>query len=173
MNDNNTWPVLGEAAASRVAKILAARAGWKLAEVAADHGMPLAGFLENEATALLIAVTRDPLQLAAAQMESALIAGRCDGLIIADERDPWFPPRMSLGHWQSGKVSWYLPMLPYEDRHDTLWLVPHNTVDINPGAPAFRLVARYLRPEPLPWRDDVERLAGLDRGATLLRRSIV
>lgn len=173
MNDNNTWPVLGEAAASRVAKILAARAGWKLAEVAADHGMPLAGFLENEATALLIAVTRDPLQLAAAQMESALIAGRCDGLIIADESDPWFPPLIAIGAWQSGKVAWHLPMLPYTDCDDTLWLVPQNMVDIDAGAPAFRLVARYLRPEPLPWRDDVERLAGLDRAATLLRRSIL
>ncbi|MEG8055377.1 hypothetical protein QP150_00095 [Sphingomonas sp. 22L2VL55-3] len=68
MNDNNTWPVLGEAGASRVAKILAARAGWKLAEVAPHLGMPLAGFLENEATALLVAFTRDPLPLAAAQM---------------------------------------------------------------------------------------------------------
>ena len=168
MNDNNPWPLIGQAAASRVAQILAKHACWNLAPMPADLGMPLAAFLHDEAALLLVAVTDDPLPSAAAAMTRSLLDTRSDGLIIANERDPWFPPQMALGKWASGTVTWHLPLLPWADEAGAIWLTPSSDIAIHQGAPAFKLIARHLKPSAMPWVGDVDRLAGLDRATTIL-----
>ena len=168
MNDNNPWPSVGQAAASRVAQILARHACWNLAAMPADLGMPLAAFLHDEAALLLIAVTDDTLPPAAAAMTRSLLDTRSDGLIIANERDPWFPPQMALGKWASGTVTWHLPMLPWADEAGAIWLTPSSDISIQHDAPAFKLIARQLKPSPMPWVSDVDRLAGLDRATAML-----
>ena len=169
MNDNDPWPLIGQAAASRVAKILAQHACWNLATMPAYLGMPLAAFLHDEAALLLIAVTDDALPPAAAAMTRSLLDTRSDGLIIANERDPWFPPHMALGKWASGTVTWHVPMLPWADEAGSIWLIPASDISIHQGAPAFKLIARHLKPSAMPWVGDVGRLAGLDRATTILR----
>lgn len=173
MNDTNPWPVLGQAAASRVARNLARQACWTLAAMPADYGMPLAAFLKEEASALLIAVTDAALANAAAAMTQSLVETRSDGLIIANERAHWFPPIMALGRWTPGTISWHLPMLPWAGEDDSIWLVPGFDMSVGTDAAAFKLVARYLKPAPLPWTNEIERLAGLDRSVTLLRANPV
>ena len=168
MNNDKSWPLLGQAAASRVAQILAQHACWNLAAMPADLGMPLAAFLHDEAALLLIAVTDDLLPPAAAAVTRSLLDTRSDGLIIANERDPWFPPQMALGKWASGRVTWHLPMLPWADEAGAIWLTPASDISIHQRAPAFKLIAGQLKPSAKPWVGDVGRLAGLDRATTIL-----
>ena len=54
-----------------------------------------------------------------------------------------------------------------------MWLDPADDSAIAAKVAAFRLVARYLRPEPTPWRDTFDRIAGLKRAAVLLRGDAV
>jgi hypothetical protein len=169
MTHHPHWPSLGRAAASRVAKILGHHAGWSLAQAPYDDGLPLAACLMHQPTALLITVASRDLALCAAAMEETLLAARADALIIADERGPWFPPLCAVGHWRGGTVTWHQPLLPWSADGQTIWLVPAQQVAVDDGAPAFRLVARYLKPEPVPWADERGRLAGLERASSLLR----
>jgi hypothetical protein len=170
MNDNTHWPVMGRAAASRAAKVLAHYASWQLAEVAADYGLPLAGFLHEEASALLVAVTDGALAPAAAMMNASLIATRSDGLIISETLSDAGAPQVAFGLWWSGVTTWHVPMLPWLGEDDVMWLAPGDPARGVAADRAFRLVARRIRGDFLPWRTGEERLAGLARAAAALAR---
>lgn len=169
MNDNSHWPLVGRAAMSRAAKIFARRANWRLAEVAAYHGLPLAGFLFDEATALLVAVTDGALAPASAAMHGALLSSRSDGLIIAETRDASLP-QVALGVWRSGLVAWHAPMLPWVGEDGSMWLVPAESARRDNPACAFRLIARHVRGDVLPWTTQDERSGGFARAAAALAR---
>lgn len=170
MIENPNWPLLGRAAASRVAQILARHAGWSLKQVPHDYSLPLAACMENKATDLLVTVAGGSLALCAAAMQRTLKDTRSDALIIADESEPWSPPTFAIGRWRSGKVNWHVPLLPWSSDGRTIWLVPAANTAKADHASAFRLAAHYLVAEPVPWLDESQRLAGLDRAARLIRR---
>lgn len=168
MNDNTHWPVMGRAAASHAAKVLARHASWQLAEVAAYHGLPFAGFLHDEASALLVAVTDGALAPASAAMHGALLSSRSDGLIIGETLDNAGLPQVALGLWWSGLVAWHAPMLPWVGEDGSMWLVPAEAAQRYDPACAFPLVARHMRGDVLPWTTQDERSAGLARAAAAL-----
>lgn len=168
MNDNTHWPLMGRAAASRAAKILARYANWQLVEVAAYHGLPLAGFLHNETTALLVAVTDGALAPAMAAMKSSLLSSRSDALIIAETPNDAGLPQVALGLWWSGLVAWHAPLLPWVGEDGTMWAVPAGPARRDTETRAFRLVARHLRGDFVPWTTEDQRTAGLARARAAL-----
>ena len=170
MNDNTHWPVMGRAAASHAAKVLARYASWQLAEVAAYHGLPLAGFLHEEAGALLVAVTDGALAPAVAMMSTPLIATRSDGLIISETASDAGPPQVALGLWRTGLVTWHVPVLPWLGGDNVMWLVPEEPASNGEQGRAFRLVARLMPANFLPWMSEEQRLVGLARAAAVLAR---
>lgn len=161
MNDNQPWPVMGQAAASSAAQVLARYARWQLVACAAYHGLPLAGFLHDETTALLVAVTDGPLDTASAAMRGALVTTRSDGLIIGRMTSDGLP-EIALGLWRSGDVTRHMPLLPWLGSDDVMWVVPANNAACRP-VQAYKLVARYLRGDVLPWQTVQDLRLGFDR----------
>ncbi len=164
MNDNQPWPVMGQAAASRAAQVLARYATWQLVACAAYHGLPLAGFLHDETTALLVAGADGPLDTASASMHGSLVTTRSDGLIIGRMTSDGLP-EIGLGLWQSGDVTWHIPLRPWLGPDDVMWLVHSNGAACRPS-PAYKLVARHLRGDALPWQTEQDRRLGFDRAIT-------
>jgi len=162
MNNNRPWPLMGQAAVSRAAKILARHATWQLAACAASDGLPLAGFLQEKTLALLVAVTDGALPEAADAMHGSLLETRSDGLIIGPAGSQHRLPEIALGLWRSGQVTWHQPLLPWLTEDGAMWLVP--VADTSADLPsAYKLVARHLRADTLPWRTGTERRDGFTR----------
>lgn len=162
MNDNEPWPVMGQAVASRAARILAQYATWQLTACAPYHGLPLAGFLQDEAAALLLAVTNGSLHTSSAAMRGSLIEMRSDGLIIGTRHSCGLP-QIALGLWCRGHVTWHRPMLPWLSTDETMWLVP--IADACGRPQAYKLIPRHLRGDVLPWRTKRDRYQGFARAA--------
>ncbi|WP_237237699.1 hypothetical protein [Sphingomonas melonis] len=76
MNDNEPWPRIGQAMNSHVVRTLAQAAGWRLTDMPADLGLPLAGCLYSEANHLLVTTMNGNLAASIAVMDSALLATR-------------------------------------------------------------------------------------------------
>jgi len=162
MNNNQPWPRMGQAAASRAASILARHATWQLAACAASDGLPLAAFLQEKTIALLVAATEGALPRAAAVMHGSLLETRSDGLIVGPAGAQHGLPEIALGLWRSGRVTWHQPLLPWLAADDAMWLVPAG--DTSADAPsAYKLVARHLRAGNVPWRTETERYDGFTR----------
>ncbi len=164
MTDTLSWPVMGQAAASHAARVLACHAAWQLAACAPYHGLPLAGFLHDEASALLVAATDRPLSSSAAIMHAALLETRSDGLIIREAHRGRLP-QIALGLWWRGQVAWHLPMLPWLSEEQAMWLVPAVQHAHERQPQAYRLVTRHMRGDLLPWRSPQERRSGFARAA--------
>ena len=173
MTNTPNWPRLGQTASSHVAQILAGLATWRLSQLPFDLGLPLAACLENQPTALLVVVADGDLAVTAAAMEPTLLDTRSDLLLIADETDPWFPPLCCIGIWRGGNVTWHQPLIPWLSGDQKIWLVPAHDTAIADGASAFQLVARYLKPEPMPWANESKRLRGLELADALLRERML
>lgn len=162
MNDNQPWPLVGQAAASRAAEILARYATWQLAACAAYDGLPLAGFLQEQTIALLVAVTDEALSPAVAAMHGSLLETRSDGLIIGAERSRRGLPEIALGLWRSGRVTWHQPLVPWLAEDGAMWLVPAPVAPAGSQS-AYKLGARHLRADTVPWRAETERRNGFIR----------
>lgn len=167
MSKIQPWPVMGQAVASRAVNVLARYAAWRLTPCAPYHGLPLAGFLEEEAAALLVAVTDGVLSTACAGMHVPLCESRSDGLILSSTTIQHGLPEIALGLWRSGQVTWHWPLLAWLAVDATMWLVPARD-DRSRDDPAFKLVARHLRADLVPWRTDRERSAGFARATEAL-----
>lgn len=165
MNDNDPWPKMNQATASRTAKVLARQATWQLAEMPAYYGLPLAGFLNDEARALLVAVCDGLLAPVVAATTATLIETRSDAAIIGVPQGGSNLPQVALGLWWSGHVRWHCPLLPWTGADGVMWLVPARNKTATWRNPAFKLIARRLRGDLLPWRSDKERLDGFVRAA--------
>ena len=164
MNDNHPWPVMGQAAASHAAKVIARHVTWQLAGCAAYERLPLAGFLQEKTIALLVAVTDEALPPAVAAMHGSLLETRSDGLIIGAEGSRRGLPEIALGLWRSGRVTWHQPLVPWLAEDGAMWLVPAPVAPAGSQS-AYKLVARHLRADMLPWRRGTERHDGLTRAA--------
>ena len=160
MNDNEPWPRIGQTMNSHVVRTLAHAGGWRLTEMPADVGLPLAGCLYNEANDLLVTTTDGKLATSIAAMNSALIATRSDALIIRTAAENALPD-FALGLWRSGRITWHWLLTLWVDVDGGLWLVP--TADKRDGtvASGFKLTARHLCTEEAPWRTVRERSDGL------------
>jgi hypothetical protein len=166
MNHNQTWPVMGQAAASRAAEILARHANWQLAPCAPYHGLPLAGFLQEASTALLVAVTDGPLPAAAAVMHRSLLETRSDGLIVGPAKSRHDLPEVALGLWRPGHVAWHQPLLPWLADDGAMWLAPEEAS--NDRRRAYKLVARHMHADALPAQSNLDRSDGFVRAAAAL-----
>lgn len=167
MNDNEPWPRIGQAMNSHVVHTLARAAGWRLAEMPADLGLPLAGCLYNEANDLLVATTDGKLATSIAALDSALVATRSDALIVRTPADNALPD-FALGLWRSGRITWHWLLTLWIDVHAGLWLVPTPGKRDATAASGFRLTARHIRIEDAPWRTVRERGDGLVRAIRIL-----
>jgi hypothetical protein len=167
MNDNEPWPRIGQAMNSRVVRTLAHAAGWRLTDMPADLGLPLAGCLYNEANGLLITTTSGKLVTSVAAMDSALVATRSDALIIRTPVENALPD-FALGLWRSGRITWHWLLTLWVDVDAGLWLVPTPNRRDGTAASGFRLTARHLRIEEVPWRTVRERDDGLVRAIQIL-----
>jgi len=167
MNDNEPWPRIGQAMNSRAVRTLAHAAGWRLTDMPADIGLPLAGCLYNEANDLLITTTGGKLATSVAAMDSALIATRSDALIVSTSPDNALPD-FALGLWRSGRVTWHWLLTLWVDADTGLWLVPTPGKRNGTAASGFRLTPRHLRIEEAPWRTVRERADGLVRAIRIL-----
>ena len=167
MNDNEPWPRIGQAMNSRVVRTLAHAAGWRLTDMPADLGLPLAGCLYNEANDLLITTTSGKLVTSVAAMDSALVATRSDALIIRTPVENALPD-FALGLWRSGRITWHWLLTLWVDVDAGLWLVPTPNRRDGTAASGFRLTARHLRIEEVPWRTVRERDDGLVRAIQIL-----
>lgn len=170
MNDNHHWPLMGQAAASHAAKVLARYATWQLATCPAYYGLPLAGFLHDQSYTMLVAVTDGALAPASAAMHGTLLDYRSDGMIIGTTLGDAGLPEVALGLWRSGAVAWHAPMLPWVAEDEAMWLVPAEATQRDTDARAFRLVARNMRGDLLPWTTEDQRSAGLARAVAALAR---
>lgn len=167
MNDNEPWPRIGQAMNSHVVRTLAQAAGWRLTEMPADLGLPLAGCLYSEANHLLVTTTVSNLAASIAAMDSALLATRSDALIVratAEDAMPGF----ALGLWHSGRVTWHWMLTLWVDVDAGLWLVPTPDKRDGTAASGFRLTGRHLCVEEVPWRTAHERADGLVRAIRML-----
>ncbi|NTS66824.1 hypothetical protein HRV97_16920 [Sphingomonas sp. HHU CXW] len=161
MNDNQPWPLMGQAAASRAAEILVRYAAWQLADCAA-YDLPLAGFLQEKTIALLVAATDEALSPASAAMHGSLLETRSDGLIIGTEGSRREQPEIALGLWRSGRVTWHQPLVPWLAEDGAMWLVPAPVAPAGSQS-AYKLVPRHLRVDTVPWRAETERRDGFTR----------
>jgi hypothetical protein len=152
---------------SHVVHTLARAAGWRLAEMPADLGLPLAGCLYNEANDLLVATTDGKLATSLAALDSALVATRSDALIVRTPADNALPD-FALGLWRSGRITWHWLLTLWIDVHAGLWLVPTPSKRDATAASGFRLTARHIRIEDAPWRTMRERSDGLVRAIRIL-----
>ncbi len=168
MNDNQPWPRMNQAAASHVVRVLAQHATWRLADMPADYGLPLAACLREEASSLLVTVTDGALSPCVAALTGALKAARSDGLIIGST--PVGAPQIALGLWCSGQVVWHRPLFAWLAADNVMWLVPARK-ERDWRNPAFKLTARHLRADLLPWQTAAERSAGFARAAATLDKS--
>ncbi|WP_294239880.1 hypothetical protein [uncultured Sphingomonas sp.] len=167
MNDNEPWPRIGQAMNSHVVRILAQAAGWRLTDMPADLGLPLAGCVYSEANHLLVTTTVGNLAASIAAMDSALLATRSDALIVrATAEDGMLG--FALGLWHSGRVTWHWMLTLWVDVDAGLWLVPTSDKRDGTAASGFRLTAHHLRVEEVPWRTAHERADGLVRAIRLL-----
>ena len=128
----------------------------------ADLGLPLAGCLYNEANDLLVTTTDDKLATAIAAMDGALIATRSDALIVRTPAGNGLPD-FALGLWRSGRITWHWLLTLWVDVDGGLWLVPTPDKRDGTAASGFRLTARHLRVEEVPWRTAHERADGYCR----------
>jgi len=167
MNDNEPWPRIGQAMHSHVVRTLAHTAGWRLTEMPADVGLPLAGCLYNEANDLLVTTTVGNLATSIAAMDSALIATRSDALIVRIPAKSALPD-FALGLWRSGQITGHWRLTLWVDGDAGLWLVPTPGKRDSTNASGFRLTARHLRIEETPWRTVRERGDGLARAIRIL-----
>jgi len=167
MNDNEPWPRIGQAMNSHVVRILAHAAGWRLTDMPADLGLPLAGCLYNEANHLLVTTTVGNLATSIAAMDNALITTRSDALIVRATTDDAMPG-FALGLWHSGRVTWHWMLTLWVDVDTGVWLVPGPDERDSTAASGFRLTARHLRVEEVPWRTAHERADGLVRAIRVL-----
>ncbi len=167
MNDNEPWPRIGQAMNSHVVRKLARAAGWRLTEMPADVGLPLAGCLYNEANDLLVTTTDDKLATAIAAMDGALIATRSDALIVRTPAGNGLPD-FALGLWRSGRITWHWHLTLWVEVDASMWLVPTENRRDGTAASGFRLTARHLRIEEVPWRTVRERDDGLVRAIRIL-----
>ena len=168
MNDNQCWPRMGQAVTSHVVRMLAHHAAWQLVEMPGDYGLPLAACLHEETSALLVTVTDGALAPCVAALTSALKAARSDGLIIGST--PAAAPQIALGLWCSGQVVWHQPLFVWMAADDVMWLVPTRK-ERDWRNPAFKLTARHLRADLLPWQTAGERSGGFVRAAATLDKS--
>lgn len=167
MNDNEPWPRIGQAMNSHVVRTLAQAAGWQLTDMPADLGLPLAGCLYSEANHLLVTTTVGNLATSIAAMDSALVETRSDALIIKTPAEDGMPG-FALGLWHSGRVTWHWMLTLWVDVDADLWLVPTPDKRDGTAASGFRLTARHLRVEEVPWRTAYERADGLVRAIRML-----
>ncbi len=167
MKDNEPWPRIGQAMNSHVVRRLAHSAGWRLAEMPADLGLPLAGCLYSEANHLLVTTTVGKLAASIAAMDSALVETRSDALIIRTPAEDALPG-FALGLWHSGRVTWHWMLTLWVDVDAGLWLVPTPDKRDGTATSGFRLTARHLHVEEVPWRTAHERGDGLVRAIRLL-----
>jgi hypothetical protein len=167
MNDNQPWPRIGRAGNSHVVRVLARAAGWHLAEMPADLGLPLAGCLYNEANWLLVAVTDGALAPSVAAMDQSLIATRSDALIACVGQEGILP-EVALGLWRSGRATWHWPLLPWAAPDGAIWLVYGPDGRGAASRAAFKLIPRHLRGDFIPWASVSEQDAGFVRSAVLL-----
>jgi hypothetical protein len=167
MNDNQIWPVMGQAAASRVIGVLARHADWRLAACAPYHGLPLAGFLQEASTALLVAVTDGPLPAAAAVMHRSLLETRSDGLIVGPAKSRHDLLEVALGLWRPGHVAWHQPLLPWLADDGAMWLAPAEEAPSDRRR-AYKLVAKHIDVDVLPARSNIDRGDGFARAAAAL-----
>jgi hypothetical protein len=167
MNDNEPWPRIGQAMNSHVVHTLARAAGWRLADMPADLGLPLAGCLYNEANDLLVTTTDGKLATSIAAMDSALIATRSDALIIRTAAENALPD-FALGLWRSGRITWHRLLTLWGDVDAGLWFVPTPGKRDATAASGFRMTARHLRIEEAPWQTVRERGDGFVRAIRIL-----
>jgi hypothetical protein len=167
MNDNEPWPRIGQAMNSHVVRTLAQAAGWQLTDMPADLGLPLAGCLYSETNHLLVTTMNGNLAASIAAMESALMETRSDALIIRTPVEDAMPG-FALGLWHSGRVTWHWMLTLWADADAGLWLVPVPDKRDGTAASGFRLTARHLRVEEVPWRTAHGRADGLVRAIRLL-----
>ena len=167
MNDNQPWPRIGQAGNSHVVRVLARAAGWHLAEMPADLGLPLAGCLYNEANSLLVTVTDGALAPCVAAMNWSLVSTRSDALIACVGQDGILP-KVALGLWRSGRATWHWPLLPWAAPDGAMWLVYAPDGRGAASRAAFKLIPRHLRGDFIPWASVAERGVGFARSASLL-----
>ncbi|MDR6125885.1 hypothetical protein QE361_001467 [Sphingomonas sp. SORGH_AS802] len=167
MNDNEPWPRIGQAMNSHVVRTLAHAARWRLTDMPADLGLPLAGCLYSEANHLLVTTTIGNLAASIAAMDSALLATRSDALIVRAAAEDGMPG-FALGLWHSGRVIWHWMLTLWVGVDAGLWLVPTPDKRDGTAASGFRLTARHLRVEEVPWRTAHERADGLVRAIRML-----
>ena len=167
MNDNEPWPRIGQAMNSHVVRILARAAGWRLTEMPADAGLPLAGCLYNEANDLLVTTTDGKLATYIAAMDSALVATRSDAMIIRTPAESALPD-FALGLWRSGRITWHWLLTLWVDVDAGFWLVPTPNKRDATAASGLRLTARHLRIEEAPWWTVRERGDGFVRAIRIL-----
>lgn len=167
MNDNEPWPRIGQAMSSHVVRTLSRAAGWRLTDMPADLGLPLAGCLYSEANDLLVTTTDGKLATSIAAIDGALVATRSDALIVRTPAEN-AKPDFALGLWRSGRITWHWLLTLWVDVDGGLWLVPTPDKRDGTAAPGFRLTARHLRIEEAPWRTVRERSDGLVRAIRLL-----
>lgn len=163
MNDNEPWPRIGQATNSHVVRTLAREAGWRLTDMPADLGLPLAGCLYNETNHLLITTMAGNLAASIPAMNGALVATRSDALIVGTTAEDALPD-FALGLWCSGRVTWHKLLTLWADVDAGLWLVPAT----GKRASAVRLSVRHLVIEEAPWRTVRERGDGLVRAVRML-----
>ena len=168
MNDNQPWPKIGQAMKSHVVRTLARAAKWRLTEMPADVGLPLAGCLYNQANDLLVTTTDGELAASIATLDSALIATRSDALIVRLPAENALSD-FALGLWASGRITWHWLLTLWVDDDAGLWLVPTSRNPDATAASGFRLTARHLRIEEAPWRTVGEPGDGLLRAIRILR----
>jgi hypothetical protein len=167
MNDNEPWPKIGQAGNSPVVQALARTAGWRLTEIPADLGLPLAGCLYNEANDLLVTATDGKLIASITAMDSALVATRSDAIIVRTPEGAALP-EFALGLWRSGRVTWHWLLALWVGIDAGLWLIPTSHQRDATAATGFRLTARHLCVEGVPWRTMRERDDGLVRANDIL-----
>jgi hypothetical protein len=164
MNDNHIWPVMGQAVASRTVGVLARHANWQLAACAPYHGLPLAGFLQEASTALLVAVTDGTLHAATAAMHRLLLETRSDGLILGPAGSRHDLPEVALGLWRLGHVAWHRPLLPWLADDGAMWLAPAEEASTDRRR-AYKLDTKHMHAVVLPARSDLDRRSGFVRAA--------
>ena len=168
MNDNRPWLRMNQPAASHVVRILAQHATWRLVEMPADYGLPLAACLYEKTNALLVTVTDGALAPCVDALTGALKATRSDGLVIGSTLG--IAPEIALGLWCSGQVVWHRPLFAWLAADEVMWLVPARP-ERDWRNPAFKLTARHLRADLVPWQSAGERSAGFARAAATLDES--
>jgi len=167
MNDNRPWPRIGQAGKSHAVRVLARAAGWHLADMPADLGLPLAGCLYNGANSLLVTVTDGALAPCIAAIDQSLVATRSDALIAClGQEGPL--PEIALGLWRSGRATWHWPLLPWAAPDGAMWLVYAPDGRGAASRAAFKLIPRHPRADFIPWASVAERDAGFFRSAALL-----